>query len=102
MFAQVPLFPEAASTLAYRVDALFFFQCAVTGGVALLVTILVIYFAIKYHRRSEDERTPRIAGSRRLEWFWTVTPLFFFLVMFGWGASIYNTMAHPPPEAMTI
>src|SRR3954470_2856364 len=102
MFAQIPLFPEAASTVAHRVDALFFFQCAVTGAVAVLVTILVIYFAVRYRRRSEDERSTRILGSRRLEWFWTVAPLFVFLLMFGWGASIYNTQAHPPPDATTI
>src|SRR4051794_40174166 len=102
MFAQVPLFPEAASTLADRVDALFLFLCAITGGVGLLITLLVIYFAVKYHRRGEDERTPRILGSSKLEWAWTITPLFFFLAMFAWGASIYNTQVHTPPDAMTI
>src|SRR5205807_978947 len=89
MFAQVPLFPEQAATTAERVDALFIFQCVITGGMAVLISLLVFYFAIRYHRRSEDERTPRITGSHALEWFWSITPLFVFLVMFLWGASIF-------------
>jgi len=102
MFAQVPLFPEQAATTAERVDALFIFQCVITGGMAVLISLLVFYFAIRYHRRSEDERTPRITGSHALEWFWSITPLFVFLVMFAWGASIFNTVAHPPDDAIEI
>ena len=37
MFAEVPLFPEQASTTAERVDALFFFLCAVTGTMAVSI-----------------------------------------------------------------
>src|SRR5207302_1858706 len=76
MFAEVPLFPEQASTIAGRVDGLLYFLVAVTGSVTLLVTVLILYFAVKYRRRSDGDRTPRILGSFRLEMFWTVTPLF--------------------------
>jgi cytochrome c oxidase subunit 2 len=102
MFAEVPLFPEQASTIAQRVDALFFFLCAVCGTMAILVAALVVYFAIKYHRRAEDVPTPRIIGNNRLEWFWTISPLLVFLIMFLWGASIYTSVAMPPPDAMEI
>jgi cytochrome c oxidase subunit 2 len=102
MFAEVPLFPEQASETAARVDALFFFLLAVSGAVALLVTVLIIGFAVKYRRRGEDDRTPRILGSLRLEWFWTVAPLFVFLVMFVWGASVYSTVARPPADATEV
>jgi cytochrome c oxidase subunit 2 len=102
MFAQLPLFPEQASSVAYRVDALFFFLTAVTGAVTLLVTVLIIYFAIKYRRRRENERTPRILGSTRLELFWTIVPFLIFLVMFYWGASIYSDVARPPDGAEDV
>ncbi|HEV3261893.1 MAG TPA: cytochrome c oxidase subunit II [Gemmataceae bacterium] len=102
MFAQVPLFPEQASTIAGRVDGLFFFLIAVTGSVSVLVTVLIIFFAIKYRRRSAADRTPRILGSFRLEMFWTITPLFFFFVMFYWGASIYNEVSRPPDDAPEV
>ena len=102
MFAEVPLFPEQASTTAERVDALFFFLCAVTGIMAVLIALLLLYFAVRYRRRGEDDRTPRILGNNRLEWFWTIAPMFVFLIMFLWGASIYTSVAQPPPDAPEV
>jgi cytochrome c oxidase subunit 2 len=102
MFAEVPLFPEQASTMAWRVDALFFFLCVITGGMAVFVSGLIIFFAFRYRRRAEDERTPRILGNNPLEWFWTIAPLFVFLIMFVWGASIYISAARPPEDAPEV
>jgi cytochrome c oxidase subunit 2 len=69
---------------------------------AALIALLLLYFAVKYRRRGEDDRTPRILGSHRLEWFWTIAPMFFFLIMFIWGSSIYTSMALPPPDALEV
>jgi cytochrome c oxidase subunit 2 len=102
MFAEVPLFPEQASTTAERVDALFFFLCAVCGTMAVLIAGLVCFFAFKYRRRAEDERTPRILGNNPLEWFWTIAPVFVFVIMFVWGAKIYTSVAEPPPDAPEV
>jgi cytochrome c oxidase subunit 2 len=102
MFAEVPLFPEQASTTAQHVDALFFFLCTVCGIMSVLIAGLVLFFAFKYHRRAEDERTPRIIGNDLLEWSWTIAPMFVFLIMFLWGASVYTSMALPPPDAAEI
>jgi cytochrome c oxidase subunit 2 len=102
MFAEVPLFPEQASTMAHRVDALFFFLCGVTGTMAILIAGLLCYFAFRYRRRRADERTPRIIGNDRLEWFWTIAPLFVFLAMFVWGASVYTSLTQPPPDAPEV
>src|SRR5260370_35277497 len=102
MFAQVPLFPERASPMAESVDTFFFFMLTVTGTVALLVFVLVIGFAVKYRRRSENEQTPRIMGARRLEIAWSILPLFVFLVMFGWGVSLFFAQARPPLGATEV
>jgi cytochrome c oxidase subunit 2 len=102
MLAAVPLFPEQASTTAEQVDHLFFFVLSVTGAVALLVTVLVIYFAVRYRRRPTQQRTPRILGSIKLELFWSITPLFIFFVMFGWGASVYFRISRPPANALEV
>lgn len=102
MFAQVPLFPDQASTSAERVDALFFFILAIIGSVALLVTVLIGYFSVRYRRRSLVARTPSIRGSIGLETFWTIMPLLIFLGMFLWGARLYFSMARPPDDAMEI
>src|SRR4029077_3130236 len=100
MFDQVRLFPEQAAEIAYRVDALLFFMLIVTGSVALGVYVLIIYFSIRYRRRSALERTPRILGSTKLELFWTATPFFVFLIMFWWGVEIYFTLAQPPANSV--
>src|SRR5262245_17983864 len=102
MLTELPLFPDQASTTAERVDNLFFFLLAVTGTVGLFVTILVIYFAVRYRRRSESDRTPRILGSLRLELFWMNTPLVFFMIMFAWGASVFTFAFRPPDDALEI
>jgi cytochrome c oxidase subunit 2 len=102
MFAEIPFFPDQASTTAYRVDALFFFLCAVCGTMAVLIALLLLYFAFRYRRRAEDDRTPRITGNNPLEWFWTIAPLFVFLIMFLWGASIYTSVSQPPPDAPEV
>jgi cytochrome c oxidase subunit 2 len=100
--AEVPLFPDQASTQAQRVDHLLYFLLSVTGFMGILVTILIIVFAVKYRRRSDQERTPRILGSLKLELFWTITPLFIFMVMFVWGASVYTFAVRPPDDSIQI
>jgi cytochrome c oxidase subunit 2 len=102
IFAEITLFPEQASTTARQVDMLFFFLCAVCGTMAVLVAALLFYFAFRYRRRAEDEHTPRITGNNRLEWFWTIAPMFVFVVMFLWGAKIYTSVAEPPPDALEV
>ena len=83
------LFPDQASTLAPRVDNLYFFMLAVSAFFAVLVTAAVIVFAIKYRRRSEDEVGVPIHGSLALELIWTGIPFILAMVMFVWGASVY-------------
>jgi cytochrome c oxidase subunit 2 len=102
ILAQIELFPEQASTTAARVDTLFFFLLAVTGSVAVLVSVLIIGFAVKYRRRPAALQTPRILGSLKLETFWSIVPLLIFMVMFVWGAIIFMAVARPPDDAMDV
>jgi cytochrome c oxidase subunit 2 len=101
MFAQVPLYPEQASSTAERVDALFLFQLAITSAMGVLISCLIIYFVVRYRRRP-TAATPRITGSIPLELAWSIVPLIIFLVMFVWGAEIFLNVAQPPPDAMEI
>lgn len=103
MFGDLPLFPEQASTSARHVDALFFFICAVTGFMGLLVTVLIVTFTIKYRRRpNQPVRTPHIEGSWRLELFWTVIPFLIMLVIYSWGAIVYVHLTHPPEGGLEV
>jgi len=97
-----PLFPEQASTMAARVDALFYFLVAVSVFFSTLIFVLIIVFAIKYRRRSENERPQAIPGNLRLEVLWTTIPLALTMVMFVWGAKVYFDISYPPIDALEI
>jgi cytochrome c oxidase subunit II len=100
--AGVRLFPESASTMATRVDALYFFLLALSTFFAVLIAGLIVYYAVKFHRRHPDEVGAHIHGGLVLEIGWTVIPLLITMVIFVWGASVYVAMAHPPEETLNI
>ena len=102
MQSSIPFFPEQASTVASRVDNLYFFLIAVSGFFAVLVTVLVILFAIKYRRRHIDEIGEPIHGSLALEIVWTGIPFIIAMVMFVWGASVFMAMARVPAQTLDI
>jgi cytochrome c oxidase subunit 2 len=97
------LFPEQASTMAPRVDALYFYLVAISTFFTLLIFILIVYFAIKYRRRSEDEPPPpQMRDIFALEVTWIVVPLILALIAFFWGANVFYAMARPPQNALEI
>lgn len=95
------LFPEQASTVAGKVDSLYFFLIAVSGFFTLLIFVLIVYFALKYRRKSE-RRPPEVPTNYKLEMLWTVIPLVLVMVMFIWGAKLYVHMSVIPTDAMEI
>jgi cytochrome c oxidase subunit 2 len=99
---QIQLFPESASTLADRVDGLFFFILAVAGFFTLLIAVLILIFMIKYRRRAATQGGAPIHGSLKLELAWTLIPLAIALAIFIWGARVFVTWATPPEDALEI
>ncbi len=97
-----PFAPERASSLAGEVDTLFLFILGVTGLFAVGVWIALLFFAIRYRRRSDEDRPPEIHGSLVLELTWTIVPLLLMAVMFVWGAKVYFHMNRPPDDAMSV
>jgi cytochrome c oxidase subunit 2 len=102
MFTNFPFFPQQASEQAATIDALYFFLVAVCGFFAALIAVLVVVFAIKFHRRHDDEVGEAIHGSLALELLWTFIPLGITMVMFAWGAQVFFHMTRPPRNAMEI
>ena len=98
----IPIFPEQASTFAADVDALYFFILATCAFFAIAVSIAVVYFGIRYHKKHDGEIGARIEGSLPLELLWSVIPTIIAMVMFGWGASVFYHLRRPPAEAMHI
>ena len=84
------LFPEQASSAAPGVDHLFFFIIGVSLFFAAVTAVLLIYFALRYRRKSADHVPKPIEGSARMEVLWVGFLLALFLVMFFWGASSFS------------
>jgi cytochrome c oxidase subunit II len=102
MWSGMPLFPEQASTMAARVDALYFFLIAVTVFFSLLIAGLIVYYAVRYRRRSPDAIGASIHGGLALEVTWTVIPFIISMVIYFWGASVFFAMSRPPDETLNI
>jgi cytochrome c oxidase subunit 2 len=102
MWSGTPLFPERASTIASRVDALYFFLLAVSIFFSLLIAGLIVYYAVKFRRRHDDAVGVQVHGGTVLEITWTVVPFLITMIVFVWGASVYFAMARPPDETLNI
>lgn len=96
----LPLFPPEASSLAGKVDHVFFFALIVSVFFATLIAVLIIYFGIRYRRRSPDEVGIPEKGSLWLEFTWSVIPLAIMMVLFVWGTKLYFAESRPPSNAI--
>jgi cytochrome c oxidase subunit II len=102
MWTGTPLFPEAASTMAPRVDALYFFLVGLTAFFSLLIAGLIVTYAIRFRRKHPSSVGARIHGGTVLEITWTVVPFLITMVIFVWGASVFFAMSRPPDETLNI
>jgi cytochrome c oxidase subunit 2 len=98
----IPFIPESASTISGKVDALYFYLSGVTLFFTLLISGVLIFFVIKYRRRTPFEIPRPIAGSHKLETLWSVIPFIIAMSMFAWGAQIYFEQYRPPKNAHEI
>ncbi len=96
------MLPDARSTFAGDVDALFNFINVVSLILLIGITIAIIYFAYKYRRKSEDETTPLITHNSKLEITWSVIPLILVIIVFGWGYNGYLNLTTAPDDAYEI
>ncbi len=109
MFAQLfgggPLIwkmPQA-STIAPHIDLLYDFLWWTSVALLLPVTIVMIYFAIKYRAKPGDKSdTPHIHGNHLFEWGVSTFLGAIFLAVFIWGFVGYNQLHKPPQDAYEI
>ena len=102
MQSWIPLVPDSASTFSWKVDALYFYLSGVTLFFALLISGMLIFFVIRYRRRTPYEIPRPIAGSHKLETLWTVIPFIIAMTLFGWGARLYFEQYRPPQNAIEV
>jgi len=99
MFQDFSLFPEAASTVAGRVDELYLFLVGMTAFAATGIFSTLLFFAVRYRRR-QGRKATQIEGSIPLEVLWSAVPLALFVFAFGWGAKVYLEVHNRPKDCM--
>jgi cytochrome c oxidase subunit 2 len=94
--------PPAVTGIAGQVDNLYSFLLWTSFiGCAILLGGM-IFFVMKYKRRTDTDKTPYISHNTFLEFLWSFIPLVLFLVMFGWGWNIYHQMREMPENALEV
>jgi cytochrome c oxidase subunit 2 len=102
MQSWIPFLPDSASSLSWKVDAIYFYLSGVTLFFTLMISAILVFFVIRYRRRTPYEIPRPIAGSHKLETLWTVIPFMIAMTMFGWGASVYFEQSKPPQNAIEV
>lgn len=94
--------PTEGSDIATRVDNLYAFLIAASFISCAILIGGMVYFAVKYKRRSDNDKVAYITHDTRLEVLWSVVPLIIFLLVFAWGWIIYHDMRKMPENALEI
>ena len=68
----------------------------------MVLALLILYFAVKYRRRQEDEIPRPVRASHRLEAVWVGVPFVIAMGIFVWSARLYYRMYRPPAEAIDV
>jgi cytochrome c oxidase subunit II len=101
MFSHLPFWPDAASTTATRVDALYIFLVMVSAIMTALIFATLVFFAVRYRKR-EGVKAEQIEGSKVLEITWSTIPFAVFLSFFVWGAVLFFQERTPPQDATEV
>jgi cytochrome c oxidase subunit 2 len=96
------IIPEQASTLAPKVDQLYWFIIGVTAFFGILTSILVVYFAVKYRTDDPLKVGTPIHGSIPLELAWSVIPFLISVVIFAWASQVFFDIYRPPDQTLDI
>jgi len=97
-----PLFPEQGSAIAWRVDAVFFFELAICTAVTIMICFLILYYATKYRRGSRADRSNVVTDNHLIEVIWVGVPLAISMVMFAVAAVVYFQMYRVPEDASEV
>ena len=97
---KLPFVPEQASAAASEVDNLTLYLVGMSTFFTVLIAAMIIFFAIKYRRRSDNQVGSSFENSAFLEITWTLIPLLIALFTFGWGLKVFFRLYRPPTNAV--
>lgn len=94
--------PPAGTDVAGQVNNLYSFILWASFVSCVILIGGMIYFVLKYKRRTNNDKTPYISHNTFLEFLWSFIPLVFFLAFFAWGWWIYHQMRAMPDNATEV
>ena len=94
--------PVQATEIAQKVDSLYAFLLIASFIACVLVIGGFIAFAIKYRRKSENDKTAYITHNNILEFTWSFVPFVIFMAVFAWGWIVYHDMRKMPTTGLEL
>ncbi|MCP5107074.1 MAG: cytochrome c oxidase subunit II [bacterium] len=89
------------ASVSEAVDKTFWFIIGISVILLLLVTFLMIFFAVKYSRKRHP-KPKAVKQSMWLEVIWTLIPTLLVLTMFYYGYEGFKLMRNVPGDAMKV
>jgi len=102
MIPRLQLFPDSGSSISGEVNFLFILMVILCSTVATGIAVFLIYSAIRYHRKHENEMGNQRRNYIPAETAWIVIPFIFFMGMFAWGAKLYFEIERPPDNTINM
>jgi cytochrome c oxidase subunit 2 len=94
--------PTPVTDISRQVDNLYAFLIISSAISCAILIGGMIYFVLKYKRKSNSDKTAYITHNTFLEFLWSFIPLVLFLGVFGWGWHIYHQMRQAPENALEV
>jgi cytochrome c oxidase subunit 2 len=88
------------STPGKEISGLSFFVLAMTGGIFVVVSVLLIHVLVRYRAHPDDDsEPPQVFGSLQIELSWTIIPILIIVVLFLSTARVlFSVQDAPKPK----
>jgi len=93
---------SGASNFAEGVDLAFYVILGISAFFLIGITVVMIYFVIRYRKSKNPTADTSITGSTKLELIWTIIPTILVLVMFYFGWAGFAPMRDVPENAIKV
>ena len=91
------------STPGREIDGLSHFVLAITAGIFLVVSILLVHVITRYRARpGENSEPPQVFGSLQIELSWTIIPILIIVVLFLSTARVLFSIQDAPKPATAL
>lgn len=94
--------PQNASPATSAQDGLFYLIYSLSVFFFVLIVSFIIYFAWRYRKRKDGEKTTHIHGNTKLEIIWSIIPAALFVIIFAWGFYGWMKLNLVPQNAIEI